>query len=97
MATNTKSALKGNKSKKVSWEFPLNRKNFIIALVALGVTSLGFIFMWTGVSEDPATVDGAWNNFWAVSAAPFLLVVGYCILIPFALLKFFKGEKQKEA
>jgi hypothetical protein len=51
--------------------------------------------MATGITEDPATIDGKWNNPWAVRVAPMLLVIGYFVLIPFALLKQF-GNKQTE-
>ena len=81
------------KKKTIQWKFPLNRKNFMAFAVGLGVILLGFILMSTGITEEAATPDGTWNNVFAVSIAPILLVIGYCIIIPYAILKYYKtGE-----
>ncbi|MBE2188680.1 MAG: DUF3098 domain-containing protein [Desulfobulbaceae bacterium] len=82
-------------AKKVIWEFPLKAGNFKLFAIAIGVIVLGYLLMATGITEDPATIDGKWNNVWAVRVAPMLLVIGYFVLIPFALLKQF-GNKQTE-
>lgn len=87
---------KKGKSKKVSWEFPLTKSNFIYLAVGLGIILLGFILMATGITEEPAVPDGKWNNPMAVTIAPILLIIGYCIVVPLALLKFF-GKKSDEA
>ena len=50
--------------------------------------------MATGISDQPALADGKWNNPLAVSVAPVLLVIGYCVIIPYALLKFFGKKKE---
>lgn len=81
------------KKTKVSWKFPLSRKNFIYAAIGLGVIILGYALMATGITDDPATVEGTWNNPLAVSVAPLLLVIGYCVLIPLSIIKFFKKEE----
>ena len=83
------------KKAKVSWNFPLSRKNFIYAAIGLGVIILGYALMATGITNDPATVEGTWNNPLAISVAPLLLVIGYCVLIPLAIIKFFKKEEAK--
>ena len=49
--------------------------------------------MATGVTEEPALPDGKWNNPFAVVVAPLLLVIGYCVIIPLGLIKFFSKKK----
>ena len=74
---------------KVEWKFPLNKQNFLWIAIALGVILLGYALMATGISEEPAAINGKWNNPMAVVVAPVLLIIGYCVLIPYALLKRF--------
>lgn len=83
--------------KKTMWEIPFLRKNAIIAAIGLGVILLGYILMSTGITNEPALPDGKWNNPMAISIAPLLLVIGYCVIIPYALIKFYgkKGETEK--
>ncbi|MFH1051446.1 MAG: DUF3098 domain-containing protein [bacterium] len=85
-----------SKKKAVSWVFPLERKNFIWAGSGLVVIIIGYILMATGITDDPALVEGTWNNPLAISVAPVLLVIGYCILIPFAILKLFRKEDSNQ-
>ncbi len=89
MANNTASIL-GNKNKKqssVEWKFPLDKENFKWLAIGLGVIVLGYILMFTGVTEEPAVESGTWNNFMAVTLAPVLLVIGYMGIVPYAILK----------
>ncbi len=76
----------------VKWEFPLSGKNIKIALIGILVIIVGYALMATGLSDGPAAIDGTWNNPWAVSVAPVVLVIGYCVIIPFAILKYYKKE-----
>lgn len=82
------------KKDKTQWNFPLTKKNLIILAIGLGVILIGYALMATGISEGPAVPDGKWNNPFAVSVAPLLLVIGYCVIIPIAIFKFFKKEDQ---
>ncbi|MBI5326114.1 MAG: DUF3098 domain-containing protein [Ignavibacteriae bacterium] len=93
--TGTTRTIKQGK-KKVKWEIPFLRKNAIIAAIGLGVILIGYILMSTGITNEPAVPNGKWNNPFAISVAPLLLVIGYCIIIPFALIKFYgkKGEPE---
>lgn len=67
---------KSAKQKKEA-SFPLGKDNIIIIGVGIALIILGYIFM----SEN--SVDG----FLPTVVAPILLVLGYCILIPYGILK----------
>ncbi|MGE5480490.1 MAG: DUF3098 domain-containing protein [Chloroflexota bacterium] len=81
--------------KAPKWRFPLRRENFIWMAIGLGVILLGYALMATGVTEEPAVPQGKWNNFFAVTLSPIVLVIGYCGVIPYAILKYF-GKKEDE-
>lgn len=81
--------------KSAVWNFPLQRSNFLWILIGVGAVVLGYILMSTGITQEPAIPDGKWNNTLAVSIAPFLLVIGYCVLIPYGILKLFTGNKEE--
>jgi uncharacterized membrane protein HdeD (DUF308 family) len=51
-------------------------KNYQLFGIGLLVIILGYVFMTKG----PA------NSFWSLTLSPILLVIGYCLLIPAALL-----------
>ena len=57
-------------------ELPFTRKNWILFSVGLAVITVGYILL-----RIPP-VDG----FLSLTLAPVLLVVGYCILVPAAIL-----------
>jgi hypothetical protein len=95
MAKDIRQATKKGKSiKRAEWSFPLEKGNFLYLAIALGVIILGYILMATGITEEPAVPNGKWNNPMAVTIAPILLVIGYCVLIPYALLKLFKPKSE---
>ncbi len=81
--------------KSVVWKFPLQKQNFLIIGLGIVVNIVGYLFMATGITEDPAIVDGKWNNVFAVSIAPLLLVIGYCVIIPFGIFKSFPSKEQQ--
>ncbi|MGI6370137.1 MAG: DUF3098 domain-containing protein [Ignavibacteria bacterium] len=95
MKTRTRNIGKKDLSQKksVEWNFPLTKKDFIWVLIGVGVVALGYILLATGITEAPATEDGVWKNFWAVDVAPVLLVIGYLVIIPLALMQFFTRRK----
>jgi hypothetical protein len=84
---------KKSSSPKVEWNFPLRKDNFIILLIGVGTILLGYALMATGITETPATVDGKWNNFFAVYAAPTILIIGYCVIVPYGIIKYFSVNK----
>jgi hypothetical protein len=55
---------------------PLAKINYVLLIVGAGVILTGLLFMLEG------SVDGTMP----IVIAPVLLVIGYCVLIPFALL-----------
>jgi uncharacterized membrane protein HdeD (DUF308 family) len=57
-------------------ELPFTRKNWILFGVGLLVIAAGYILLRV------PPVDG----FLSLTAAPILLVVGYCVLVPAAIL-----------
>jgi len=55
---------------------------------------LGYGLMATGITNEPALVNGTWNNFFAVSLAPIVLVIGYMVIVPYGIMKVF-GKKDE--
>ncbi|MEJ5287308.1 MAG: hypothetical protein CH6_0571 [Candidatus Kapaibacterium sp.] len=78
---------------KVSWTFTLDKENLKWFLIGLGVVALGYILMATGITEEPALPQGKWNNPLVIYVAPIVLVVGYLVIIPYAILKTFKKKQ----
>ena len=89
-------AEKKTKTNKVTWEFPLIKKNLIILAIGVGTIIIGYLLMATGITDQPAVESGKWNNVFAVSIGPILLVLGYCFIIPYGLWKFFGTTKTPE-
>ena len=78
-------------SKKVVWEFPYSKNNFLIFGLGIVVIIIGYMLMSTGISDE-ASHQTAWNNPLAVSVAPVVLVIGYCVIIPYAILRMFRNK-----
>ena len=95
MANKLKPGQKKDKVKKAEWTFPLNRGNFLYIAIGVGVIILGYILMATGITEEPALPVAKWNNPMAVSIAPFLLIIGYCVLIPYGIVKLFSNKSEE--
>lgn len=58
------------------FQIPFTRKNYIAFAVAFVVTGVGFIFL----AQPPV------NGFMSLTLAPILLVIGYCVLFPYAIM-----------
>ena len=82
-------------SKKVVWDFPYTQKNFLIFGLGILVIITGYVLMSTGISDE-ASHQTAWNNPLAVSVAPVVLVIGYCVIIPYAILRMFRDKAKAE-
>ncbi|MFQ5707214.1 MAG: hypothetical protein ACE5HO_07165 [bacterium] len=55
---------------------PFNPGNYLFFASGLIVIILGYV----SLAQGPA------NSFWSLTLAPILLVVGYCVLIPLAIV-----------
>lgn len=66
---------------------PLTRINYTLLLVGVGVIILGYLFMSEG------SVDG----LMPITISPLLLVIGYCVIIPVALLYRKREEISRKA
>ena len=65
---------------------PFTRRNWILFLVGLGVIAVGYVLL-----RIPP-VDG----FLSLTAAPILLVAGYCVILPAAILVRHRGRNGGE-
>lgn len=83
-----------SQKRTILWKFPLQRQNFVIIGIGIAVILIGYLLMATGITEEPAIPNGKWNNVFAVSIAPILLVLGYCVIIPFGIFKSFSPKEQ---
>jgi len=61
------------------------RQNYILFAVGVGVIILGYLSM----------LQGPYNSFLSLKLSPILLVLGYCVLIPIAILKRSKAPKSE--
>jgi ABC-type polysaccharide/polyol phosphate export permease len=77
MAKDTKESAKIVKKKSKREDIlPLESINYKILLAGVAVIVVGYIALSTGV----------WDGPMALTVAPILLVIGYCVLIPFGIM-----------
>ena len=86
---------KNDNKKSVKWNFPYNKTDLTWLLIGIGVVAIGYLLMATGITEEPALEEGTWNNNIAVNVAPVVLFIGYLVIIPLSLFKFFSRKKKK--
>jgi hypothetical protein len=65
---------------------PLSRDNYIILGIGIVTISLGYVAM----------LENSVEGFLPLVAAPILLVVGYCFLIPFGIMYRKRQPKAEE-
>ncbi len=65
------------KQQKKEFSFPLEKQNFMIIGLGILVLIIGYFLM------SANSVDG----FMPTVVAPILLVLGYCVIIPYGILK----------
>jgi hypothetical protein len=63
---------------------PFTKKNWALFFVGLAVIVLGYLFLRVPPAE----------GFFSLTLAPILLVIGYCVLIPIAILI---GENKRKS
>lgn len=89
MATPTSKYARANvktATKRALWVLPLMTKNFIYIGIGIGVLLLGFVLLSMGIYTG-------WDNPLSVSVAPVVLVIGYCVVIPWAIMWRPKNEQ----
>ncbi|MFN8360066.1 MAG: DUF3098 domain-containing protein [Candidatus Kapaibacterium sp.] len=96
MAKTLQSKSKTAATKPALWQFPLTKRNYLLFAAGMGVIVIGFLLMSTAITDDPVKYQTAWNNTLAVSVAPLILVIGYCVIIPFALMAGGKSDETAE-
>ncbi|MBI2501873.1 MAG: hypothetical protein HYW07_01405 [Candidatus Latescibacteria bacterium] len=64
-------------------ELPFTRKNWTLLAIGLATIALGYL----ALSIPPA------DGFLSLTLAPLLLVAGYCVLIPLAILAREDGDQ----
>lgn len=67
--------------------FPLEKSNLMIIGFGVVLLIIGYIFM----------AENSVNGFLPTVAAPILLVLGYCVIIPYGIIKKPKASKSEEA
>lgn len=88
MASKPKSKTKrtGPKGKK-EITLPLEKTNFLIIVLGIVIIIIGYILM----SENSV------NGFLPTVISPILLVLGYCVIIPYGILKKPKKDTSRAA
>ena len=83
---NEKKKFRGKRAGQVQ-SLPFRRENYLIFTLGLVIIVFGFI----ALAQPP------WDSFFSLTLAPILLVVGYCVVIPIAILykKRFKEDNQE--
>lgn len=64
---------------KVQWNNPWTKANYAYLGVGIVVILVGYALMMTGIS-------GGWDNVLAVDVAPVVLIIGFCVVIPWAIM-----------
>jgi hypothetical protein len=71
-----KAQAKAAEPKTPKFQVPFTRKNYIAFAVGLAVLLLGYVFL----AQPPA------DGFLSRTLAPILLVLGYCVIFPYAIM-----------
>lgn len=72
---------------KVAWTHPWTKNQYLMIGGGIAVIIVGFLLLATGMGSN-------WDNPLAVSVAPVVLVIGYCVIIPLAIL--FGGKRTSD-
>lgn len=84
--TNRRPTTRGRRKILKGKTMPFTRKNYLLFFIGLVVIFIGYI----ALSRPPA------SNFWSLTVAPILLVVGYCVIIPIAIMLKSGGDSQEK-
>ena len=84
---NKRSSARGKRKAAKGKTLPFGKRNYLLLFLGLLVIVLGYITL----SRPPA------SNFWSLTVAPILLVIGYCVIIPIAIMLRSKGgDRERE-
>ena len=72
--------------RKKSETLPFSRRNYQIFFMGLGVIIAGYFVMATGSTY----------SFRSLTIAPLMLIVGYCVIVPLAILYRRREEGNKD-
>lgn len=78
MAAPTKRTPSTSRSSSL-WSSPWTQQNYTMLGIGVAVIVVGFILLAMGMNE--------WDNPLSVSVAPVVLVIGYCVIIPLAIMR----------
>lgn len=76
-----------NQTTNVSFGFPWTKANVLGIVGGVVLLVVGYLLMSTAITDDVANNDGIWNRSNAVTYAPILLAIGYCIVVPYFIFK----------
>jgi hypothetical protein len=65
---------------------PFSKENYVLFAIGLFLIIFGYV----------ALSKGPWDSFWSLTLAPILLVIGYCVAIPLAILFRKKGKREND-
>lgn len=86
MTQNTKKKMRDRGAQKGP-VLPFTKDNYRLFGIGLVVILVGYI----------ALARGPWDSFWSLTLAPILLVLGYCVIIPVAILYKKKQLREENA
>jgi hypothetical protein len=69
-----------SKASKASWTFPWTNTNIVGLGIGVAVILVGFILLYMGTVTS-------WDNPLSISVAPVVLVIGYCVIVPWAIMR----------
>jgi len=81
----------------ISFDLPFDKTMLFGIVGGIVVIALGFFLMSTAISSDPANNDGIWNNAAAVTIAPIVLTIGYCVIVPWAIASRRRSKDEEKA
>jgi ATP/ADP translocase len=87
MATPSKRPTSSSKASSV-WSSPWSKDNYLMLGVGVAVIVVGFVLLSKGMEQ--------WDNPLAVSVAPVVLVIGYCVIIPLAIMRMRSGSSASD-
>jgi membrane-bound ClpP family serine protease len=83
-----------NQEKEVSALFPLDRENYKLMIIGLGIIVLGFILMIGGGSDDPNVFSEDIFSFRRITLAPIIVLFGFIFQI-YAIMKRPKQDQEQ--